>query len=70
MASHQYYQGPNPRAGDGIRRSACVYGRAERIFTVRGWTRKHGVEMINNVERKDQKNLGKPPKFGRSILHP
>jgi hypothetical protein len=26
--------------------------RLSAIFTVRGWTRKYGVEMINNVERK------------------
>jgi hypothetical protein len=26
--------------------------RLNAIFTVRGWTRKYGVEMINNVERK------------------
>ena len=26
--------------------------RLNAVFTVRGWTRKYGVEMINNVERK------------------
>jgi hypothetical protein len=26
--------------------------RLNAIFTVRGWTRKYAVEMINNVERK------------------
>jgi hypothetical protein len=36
--------------------SRAYTDRLNAVFTVRGWTRKYGVEMINNVERKTSRD--------------
>jgi hypothetical protein len=40
--------------------------RLNAIFTVRGWTRKYGVEMINNVERKTRQ--GESQMVGKVVV--
>jgi hypothetical protein len=50
MASHQYHQGPNPRTGDGIRGSACVYEPAERHL--------HGARLDPQVRGRNDQQCG------------